>query len=86
MIVNCVPHGSPKWPKYEENCVAQTPYFLKRVYPSACKNGKMKMFHSYQKKNHKTSYSGAKAIMTSKISIENQKFYWINFYGHMLLA
>ena len=26
-------HGCPKWAKHEKNCLAQTPYFLKRVYP-----------------------------------------------------
>ena len=42
-------HGYPKWPKHEKNGLAQTPYFLKRVYARVSENGKMKMFHSYPK-------------------------------------
>ena len=34
-------HGSPKWPKYEKKCLAQTTYFLKRVYLRLSKNSKM---------------------------------------------
>ena len=68
---NCALHGSPKWPKYEKNCLIQTAYFLKN--PRVSKSSKMKIFHSYQKEYiHKTSYSGGKAIIKSKISIINQ--------------
>ena len=40
----------PEMAKIRKKCLAQTPYFLKKVYHSVCKNGKIKkVFHSYQK-------------------------------------
>ena len=48
-LVILTEHGSPKWSKYEKNCLAQTPYFFKRVYPKVSKSSNMKFFRSYQK-------------------------------------
>ena len=65
-----IAHGSPKRPKSEINCPSQTPYFLKRVYPRVSKNGKRKIFHSYQKEEiHKTSYSIIKFSKKAKKKI-----------------
>ena len=44
-----ITHGCLKWPKHGKNCLAETAYFLKRVYPRVSKNGKVKMFNSYPK-------------------------------------
>ena len=43
--------GSPKWQKFLPKVpwLDKTLYFWKRVYPRVFKNGKIKMFRSYQK-------------------------------------